>query len=250
MSNLTPEVRVNKNGVPVTKHVNTAGKNAASKKTLPAPAVIEALTAKRTFAGTVRELEELGIGLTGYKTKTLAVKLLLKHDPEMLEEVMEAIISADKPTREVWRATIGNMSEFNTFHNSLSYRRMLANNELTARLISAIGSDVIRAPYLFNTENLAIGIENELGIKPGESRYNEVQAGIIYRAIIVPEEVSRVLSDLTFLDANRDDIMTIANNTDKVMEMLPALCKRRDASRHAINGLGKIDAPSLIDGAL
>jgi hypothetical protein len=174
----------------------------------------------------------------------------MKHDPEMFEQVMEAIISADKPTREVWRSTIGNMSEFTSFHNSLSYKRMLANNELTARLISAIGSDVIHTPYLFRTSELAIGIEEALDVNPGDHRSNEVHAAIIYRAITAPEEVSRVQSDLTFLETNRDDIMTIANNMDKTMKLLPSLCKRRDASRHAINGIAGVDAPSLVDGAL
>lgn len=241
---------MDKNGRAVIKHVNAAGKNSSSTKRLPPPAPVEVSTTKRTFAGTVRELEELGIGLTGYKTKTLAVKLLMKHDPEMFEQVMEAIISADKPTREVWRNTIGNMAEFTSFHNSLSYKRMLANNELTARLISAIGSEVIPTPYLFRTNELAIGIEEALGINPGDPRYNEVQAGIIYRAITAPEGVSRVQSDLSFLEKNHDDIMTIANNMKKTMKMLPSLCKRRDASRHAINGLSKVTAPSLTDGAL
>jgi hypothetical protein len=250
MSNLIPEVRVNKNGVPVTKHINAAEKTTSGAKNLPAPAPVAARPAKRTFAGTVRELEDLGVNLTGYKSRTLSVKLLAKNDPEMLEQVMDAIISADKPTRGVWQTTMGSMSQFTTFYNNISYKRMLANNELTARLISAIGSEVIRNPLLFSTENLALNIEDVLNIRPGNPRYNEVQAGIIYYAITSPEEVSRIVSDMTFLETNRDDIMTIAHNLNKVMSMLPALCKRRDASRHAINGLGKIDAPSLIDGAL
>lgn len=37
MSNLIPEVRVNKNGVPVTKHVSSAGKPAVSRRDAPAP---------------------------------------------------------------------------------------------------------------------------------------------------------------------------------------------------------------------
>lgn len=250
MSNLIPEVRVNKNGVPVTKHVSTSGKSPVTTKKLPAPASAIAERPKRTFAGTVRELEDLGIGLTGYKAKTFAVKLLIKNDPEMLEQVMEAITNADKPTRDVWQGTIGSMSEFTTFYNNVSYKRMLANNELTARLISAIGSDVIPTPYLFRTDNLAIDIENEMNISPGDPRYNEVQAGIVYLAITAPKEVSRALSDLTFLQTNRDDIMTIANNMMKTIKMLPSLCKRGDASRHAINGLRKVTAPSLADGAL
>jgi hypothetical protein len=38
MSHLTPEVRVNKNGVPVTKHVNPGGKASSATTVIPAPA--------------------------------------------------------------------------------------------------------------------------------------------------------------------------------------------------------------------
>jgi hypothetical protein len=251
MSNLTPEVRVNKNGVPVTKHVNATGKDASSgRKSLPVPALSDAPRRKRMFAGTVRELEELGIPLTNSLPRTHAIKQLVKNDQQMLERVVESIAKADSATREVWSHGIGRLGGYMSFHNSVGYERMLANNELTARLISAIGPEVFHTPRLFQTENLAIDIEETTGIRPGSERYNEVQAGIIYCAITDPLQVSRANTDLSYLDTHRDDVMTIAHNMDRVVAMLPELCKRRDASRHTINSLDGGDAPSLIAGIL
>lgn len=246
MNNLVPEVRVNKNGVSVTKHVKAAVVTEDARRAIPAP--VKEVQKKQTFAGTVRELESLGINLIGYKSKYFGVKLLAKNDPEMLREVMESITEADTPTRAVWQNTLGKMSEHTTYYNSLSYKRMIANNELTARLIENI--DSILSPQYFQTDNLANHVEEELGIRPGDERYNEVQAAIIYCAVTSPHKVTRIASDLEFLSTHRDDIMTIANNMERAMEMLPELCRRRDASRHVINEMGTIDAPALIDGAL
>lgn len=179
-----------------------------------------------------------------------AIKQLVKHDPEMLERVVGAITAADAPTREVWSHGIGNMGSYMSFHNSVGYERMLANNGLTARLISAIGPEIIHTPRLFRTDNLAIDIEEATGILSGNERYKEVQAAIVYCAITDPLQVSRANTDLGYLDTKRDDIMTIANNMDRVLTMLPELCKRRDASRQAIHLMDSSGAPALTSGML
>lgn len=250
MSNLIPVKRLDKNGRMVTRHVTISGPATAGGSNLPEPAPAVEERPRRTFAGTVRELENLGISINRYKPRKDAVRMLAKHAPEMLERIMDAIATADAPTRERWGRQIENEANNAFRHNSAGGERMLANTDLTARLASAIGSDILQSPHLFRTDNLAIDIEEVTGIAPGDPRYNEVQAAIIYCGITNPAQVSRTNTDLSYLDTHRDDIMTIANNMDRVFEILPELCKRRDASRHAIHALGDTDAPSLISGML
>jgi hypothetical protein len=258
MSNLTPEVRVNKNGVPVVKHVNNDKRSGGSnpKRSIPAPGT----NPRRTFAGTLRELAALGVDLrenTALK-KNFSVKTLIKHDPEMLERIIEAIKGADQPETWFWHDALGRMEladvtkkgeEYARQHSLIrrpEYERALSNSRLPhllhPKLTASNGSGRVAS--------IARQAEHRLGIAPGDPRYAEVQAAIILADITYPDLSPRSIAETGCFETNRDDINFIAANMDMVTDMLPLLIERRMATRGFIESLRSIRSSSLIDGAL
>jgi hypothetical protein len=146
-----------------------------------------------TYAGTLRELETLGIVFEDNKTPDIykslaskgdttsyAIKLLAMYDHEMLHRIMTAIRSTDESARSIWKDTLGRITGNDFTEAALLGRimpqceRLLAINPIDAAIMntskyrdnSRAFQNLLRATY----------IESTTGIAPGDANHNLVQA--------------------------------------------------------------------------
>lgn len=245
---LTPTPITDKNGVTAVRWTKPANETKASS-------VIPNVTAtpipnRRTFAGAMRELSGLGIDLSHYpRSATNGLRVLNKDHPQIFATVIDDINTADPATLAIWKNFFRESMPADAYTHRSSYERMVVNAELTARLLEAIGTGIIKTPRLFQIDTIATTLEASLGVRPGDERYNEVQAGIIHCTLTHPDRITRITSDEWYRNADREDLKYIAENLDRIIPLLPELCKRRDPTRHSIETV--LAAPAaLAEGAL
>jgi hypothetical protein len=201
----------------------------------------------RTLDGAVDAFFLHGIDLRGYPTAAKwAIHDLHRDDPALLERVLVSISNADQNTLRIWGHYFNDVT---TGNHVLGFARMIENAELTARLLDAIDADMISTQRFFQTRTIADTLERHLGIRPGDARYNEVHAGIIYCAITHPGAITRTTSDEWYRLANRRSLKLIAENMEQILSILPALCQRRNASPDTIEAMLSV-TPALAEGAL
>lgn len=225
-----------------------------------------------TYAGTLSELETLGVNFQGDtisgaaltaliikgETTPYAVKLLAMHDQEMLHRIMTAIRNTDEPARIIWEETLGRINTTDmTKHGKIiavnelarimpQLERLLAINPIDAALMNNGQKESHYRPF-WNL-NHSTYLEKKTGLTPGDDDYKLVQAHLIHVNITQPKKYDNDAVQL-YLQTNHDDIAFIAEHLDETLRLLPELYVRKDASRDAIETLLNVK-PVLAEGAL
>jgi hypothetical protein len=201
----------------------------------------------------MKNLDGIGIYLSYSTASQKSLKALNSIDPDLFAQVMDSIRNASPGAITLWKHHFRNVTSNDAHHhpiNSERYKRMIANAELTATLLSALGvGTIVKSPVIFQASNVAIAAETDTRIIPGDDRYAEVHAIMIHCAIVTPEFFTRVNSGIRRIKPSPEDIACIVENYDDVMRLLPELIKRQDASHGIITSLLSVD-PALADGAL
>lgn len=250
---LVPVVITDKNNVTSVRWMKPAAASSTSSSIPPVNAI-----PRYTFAGTIRELKNLGVEFDGRAT-TYGVKLLAKYDHEMLHRIMNAVRDTDESARSVWTASLGSVDsrdmtkrgeDLAIIHLTRimgQFERMLAINPIEAAIMNAIGPGTNHVVY-FRTMNNATYIENEIELAPGDRNYNLVQANLIHVAATQPQKYGPDQVRL-HLQTHHDDITYIADHIDDAIRLFAGLHERQDASRETIEAMLSVN-PLLAEGAL
>lgn len=209
-----------------------------------------------TAAHVLTELADLGINLRRHEeypyNATASIQYLHEEHPDVLERVIASIRHADNGTLTSWKRHFRMMTLISYRSAESDYERMIANAGLTQNLLDAMEEDIIPFPDRFQTTVLALNLEYTTGIKPGDPRYGEVQAAIVYAAIAHPNVVvypSPGTADEWYSFADSRALKLIAENMDEIMPVLSQLCQRGDASPETIEAMLSV-TPSLAEGLL
>lgn len=247
---LVSEVRVNKNGVPVTKHVLATKALAAGKKMLPAPAVkaSHVMLAERAVAA----LEGFGVDLADTHHQGRNLEFAAKYEPKIIDKIVAAVAEAeDDETREEWRRLLGDETwetpePFRDSDEEASfisegfhrYRQMVENTGLSMKLFP----DASFGLREYKMRGLAQRAEGIMGWMPGDKKYVETQAVMIL-GTISDYKMNRIAG-------HGDDIFFIADNMEKIKKVLPELMKRKPVDRGLIELLIKNESSVLTEGVL
>jgi hypothetical protein len=249
---LTPEVHVNKNGVPVIKHVNnTPAANSLGKASLPAPAQTRTGSSADVAERAIKEFESM---VPEFLPVTLHenFRYLSEHHPKMLNRIMDEVRVATEAEANVWKFVL---NEAIDYKNIPSGDEEYEKEEYLHMQMSSLKTHIENVPLavqLFpddsphmqgvNAYRLATRAYQVTRWGPSSGKYVETQA------VMILGRTSDYKMDR--IGGHGDDIWFIADNMEKVLPLLPELMKRQQTSKGLIESLLSVDSPALLDGAL
>lgn len=229
--NLIPETRVNKNGVPVVKHVRPQHQ-AINAKNVPAP-VTPDMHIERMFAIFKPLLPDYGGSPKEYLD---AFKIIGRGNPSLLTDVMRSYLAGSEEERAVWRNAIYADAEYD-YELEKHYRRMIEVIPMSVHMYPATPPGIRYS----RIRDRAREAEYRVKCDPGYENYVQVKAEVILAE-------TRTTSIPTFERQDRIDYMS--ENMEALYPFLPQLIEREDTSVELMRGLLENASPSLSEGVL
>lgn len=224
-NNLVPEKRINKHGVPVTKHVKSAS-TPESRSLIPAPVNPEL---DGLVTAIIDDLPSWGMGKHDMEQ---AFKTLKYESPKLAMDIARAYLAGNKEYRAVWRNLLSRSTKF------------MAASEADMRLaIEAFSLSVELQPDAPSGFRFSVAMQHlEVTRERRESGdYSETKSEMMLAAINSQSENA---------PDRRERTEFITEHYDALLPLLPHLQKRGDSSIEFMQLMLENKSPSLSDGVL
>lgn len=247
-SNLRPEVRVNKNGVPVVKHVrNDPAGNPANTKGFPPPQPKTASGPKLVTRQVMKDLESKGINLFDSSWGNKNIFHLAKNFPLLLEKVVERAVNSHGRERDIWTHLLRDTMQFNAGRSVLdmtpaTYRKWMELLPLGVTLFRGESKPTNSLVYEINL--LADSINKSMGIKPEYDGYRMV------KSIMIAIRVDKAAGGTGRIVDKMGDIAFIDENLEAIEPLAETLMDRGTTDREILQQLIDSEAKSLSSGIL
>jgi hypothetical protein len=255
---LVPEVRADRNGKLVTRHVKS---NFASPRGRDIPAVDRskqdrAEEKKKREAHTEEtrivlvELTKNGVPVIGVTEAQHNVHYLVKADPALVEEVLQAVRSGTDMEREIWTHELSFTPQTpKDWQDDRDYTEFYRVSILINPLASAIAEV---QPETTSKVHFARSLKHyvtEVAKVNGHTDDALWMKAVMLTAQTVSKGSVGQRNNWNF-DTHGDDIKFLQENWDRVEPLIPILVQRHNASRAFIETLWESLAPSLSEGLL
>lgn len=255
---LVPEVRMDKNGRQVTRHVK-ADHSASQRRKLPAPAMTKEdrirernLRERQTekLKDSLADLHRLGIYVMSLTEAQHNVHHLLKEAPNVMKLLIQHLEGASSLEKSIWEHQIGYVQQFPANWEDKTdyvspYMVHMELNPLAATMGAGQPPTTSAVHYCTSLTHFA----TETATKHGrEGDYEWMRA-----VMVVADTLSKSTGSdrrKVDLDAADGDIRFLMENWDRVEPLIPLLVRRNDASRGFIEEVMSSNAPALNEGLL
>ena len=248
-NSLRPEVRVNKNGVAVTKHVRN--EVAASKDTSAAfPPPSTAPLPKVVTRETIKELDSLGLKLQGSSWGNKNIFHLAKNHPELLSTLVNRVRSSSTVDKGIWNYVLGDVMQFPTRNSTVdsapeTYRKWLAMLPLGPVLFQN-ESTTFPSALIYRISSLMDAIKTSLGsdYDADADDYRSV------KAVMTVIQVDKAAGGTGRIAERAEDIAFIRNNLGAVESSLDLIWERKSTDKEVVQQIIESASPSLSNGLL
>jgi hypothetical protein len=255
---LVPEVRADRNGKLVTRHVKS---DSASPRELNIPTVDrskqdraeekkkrEARTEETRIA--LVELTKNGVPVIGVKEAQHNVHYLVKTDPALLEEVLQAVRSGTDMEREVWTHELSftpkTPRDWQDDRDYTEYSRLSILINPLASAIAELQPETTSRVHFARSLKYYVSEVAKVNSRADDAVWMKA---VMLTAQTVSKGGVGQRNNWTF-GTHGDDIKFLQENWDRVEPLVPILVQRHNASRAFIETLWESLAPSLSEGLL
>lgn len=253
-SNLHPEVRINKNGVPVIKHVKDGASPSGSPQRrmyTPPPLSGPKLVTRQAM----KDLEATGMKVIESKHGNANLFLLAKRYPETLQTLLRRVQTADEPERRMWEHMI---TEVPTHEDGRmmsdrvlsTYRQWFSLLPMALDLFPRVEEhNRDHEPRILHAriKSLADSIAQ---VEHRKQRFAEDDGYLRVKAIMTVIQTDRAAGGRGSINDRDEDIDFIADNMDAIEPIVPELMRRGTTDRGIIQQILSSDTPALNNGIL
>lgn len=257
-SNLVPEVRADRNGRLVTRHVKAeaAGKG---RSALPAPAQTgpdlktqkaqRALLVEKTRVMLI-ELMRVGVDVMGETQAQHNVHHLIKTDSGLAQEIITYLATATDAERDIWK------HELSFDHRTPADWRDETDYMQTYRHSMGLNPTAVllAEPQPYNTHPMHFARSLVHDATDAARSHGRIGDMAWMKAVMLVSETYAKAHDMhrrkVDLSSLKDDVDFVQDNWEAVQPLIPELIRRNNASRDFITTLMTSAAVSLSEGML